>query len=88
MRHEVAGNSNQEKPMDKKILISIFAVVILIFVHPAEAQQPKKVPRIGYLTTGSRSSASVEAFQQGLRDLGYIEGRNITIEYRSTEGNG
>ena len=72
--------------MNKKILISIFAVVILAFVHTAEAQQPKKVPRIGYLDTGSRSSAVFEAFQQGLRDLGYIEGQNITIERRSTEG--
>ena len=72
--------------MNKKILISIFAVVILAFVHPAEAQQPKKAPRIGYLDTGSRSSAVFEAFQQGLRDLGYIEGQNITIERRSTEG--
>ena len=51
-----------------------------------EAQQPKKVLRIGYLGTGSRSSVVVEAFQQELRDLGYIEGQNITIEYRSTEG--
>jgi putative tryptophan/tyrosine transport system substrate-binding protein len=86
MMHEAAGNSNQEKPINKKILISIFAVVILAFVHPAEAQQPKKVPRIGYLGTGSRSSAVVEAFQQELHDLGYIEGQNITVEYRSTEG--
>src|SRR6266481_3629752 len=72
--------------MNKKILVSILAVVILAFGHPAEAQQAKKMPRIGYLTNGPRSSAVMEAFQQGLRDLGYIEGQNITIEYRSTEG--
>jgi putative ABC transport system substrate-binding protein len=72
--------------MNKKLLIAIFVVVIFACLHPAEAQQPKKVSRIGYLTTGSRSSASVKAFQQGLRDLGYIEGQNITIEYRSSEG--
>jgi len=55
---------------------------------PAEAQQTKKVPRIGYLGTGSRSGifAVVEAFQQGLRDLGYIEGQNVVIEYRYAEG--
>ena len=52
----------------------------------ANAQQATKVPRIGYLSTGSRSFAVVEAFQQGLRDVGYIEGQNITIEYGSTEG--
>jgi putative tryptophan/tyrosine transport system substrate-binding protein len=58
-----------------------------------EAQQPNKVPRVGYLGSGSRSSAGagftsgdVEAFRQGLRDLGYIEGQNITIGYRYAEG--
>jgi putative ABC transport system substrate-binding protein len=67
--------------MNKKILVSILAVVILASVHVAEAQQAKKMPRIGYLGNGPRSSAVVEAFQQGLRDLGYIEDQNITIEY-------
>jgi putative ABC transport system substrate-binding protein len=64
----------------------VIPVLILALISFSEAQQPKKAPRIGYLDTGSRSSAVVEAFQQGLRDLGYIEGQNITIEYRSTEG--
>jgi putative ABC transport system substrate-binding protein len=88
MRGEVAGNNNQEKPMNKKFLISIFVVVILAFVHPAEAQQPKKVPRIGILLTGSPSSSKevVEPLQQGLRDLGYTVGQNITIEHRYAEG--
>src|SRR5215470_19944301 len=56
----------------------------------AEAQQPKKVPRIGYLVSVSRSSTrevgQVEAFRQGLRELGYVEGQNIAIEYRYAEG--
>ena len=54
----------------------------------AEAQQPKKVPRIGYLKRSSLSAtaARVEAFRQGLRDLGYMEGKNIVIEYRYAEG--
>jgi putative ABC transport system substrate-binding protein len=68
------------------VLSILFVVVLLAVAVIAEAQQAKKVPRIGYLGTGSRSSAVVEAFQQELRDLGYIEGQNITIEYRSTEG--
>ncbi|MGH9427116.1 MAG: ABC transporter substrate-binding protein, partial [Terriglobia bacterium] len=53
-----------------------------------EAQQPKKVPRIGFLTTVSLStiSARVEAFRQGLRELGYVEGKNIVIEWRYAEG--
>ena len=54
----------------------------------ASAQQPKKVPRIGYLSplSASRSTAGVEAFRQGLRESGYIEGKNILIEYRWAEG--
>ncbi|MBI2349429.1 MAG: ABC transporter substrate-binding protein [Deltaproteobacteria bacterium] len=55
----------------------------------AQAQQTKKVPRIGYLDASGDSSApspSLEAFRQGLRDLGYIEGRNILVEYRYAVG--
>jgi putative ABC transport system substrate-binding protein len=55
----------------------------------AEAQQAKKVPRIGYLAGASSSAIAfrTEAFRQGLRGLGYVEGENITIEYRYAEGN-
>jgi len=52
----------------------------------AQAQQPSRVPRIGYLDPISRSNPWVEAFRSGLHDLGYVEGRNINIEYRSAEG--
>jgi len=53
----------------------------------AEAQQPTKIPRIGYLGGGSPSSnpARIEAFRQGLRELGYVEGKNIVIEWRYAE---
>ena len=56
---------------------------------PAEAQQPTKIPRIGYLTADSRSARAdvrAEAFRQGLREFGYVEGKNIIIEWRSAEG--
>ena len=54
----------------------------------ADAQQPKKVPRIGYLSNSdpARESARAEAIRQALRELGYIEGQNIAIEYRYAEG--
>ena len=54
----------------------------------AQAQQPKKVPRIGFLGPGSSAtySARIEAFRQGLRELGYIEGQNITVDYRWGDG--
>jgi putative ABC transport system substrate-binding protein len=77
--------------MTKSILFWLLATVLLPTVSPAEAQQPKKVPRIGYLSalsaaSGSAGSGRLEAFRQGLRELGYIEGKNILIEYRFAEG--
>jgi len=56
----------------------------------ADAQQPKRVPRIGFLSPAGdpyTPSRPREAFRQGLRDLGYIEGKNIVVEYRYAEGN-
>ena len=66
----------------------LVAVVLLAFRVAVEAQQPKKVPRIGYLSVSSPSAMSTrtEAFRQGLRELGYVEGKNIVIEWRSAEG--
>jgi putative ABC transport system substrate-binding protein len=62
--------------------------MLLALPFPAQAQQPTKIPRIGYLTAGflSAQSARIEAFRQGLRELGYAEGKNIFIEYRQAEG--
>ena len=55
----------------------------------ADAQQPKEVPRIGYLTADSlsaRSDVRAEAFRQGLREFGYVEGKTIIIEWRNADG--
>ncbi|HXV80163.1 MAG TPA: ABC transporter substrate-binding protein, partial [Candidatus Binatia bacterium] len=67
--------------------LALFTMILGGLCFSAEAQQPAKSPRIGFLAL-SRSvvSARVEAFRQGLRDLGYVEGKNIVIEYRWTEG--
>jgi len=62
-----------------------FLLLILTAVDLAEAQ-PAKVSRIGYLGATTAGSAPAEAFRQGLRDLGYVEGKNIIIEYRYAEG--
>src|SRR5678815_6142828 len=53
-----------------------------------QAQQSNKIPRIGFVTAGSRStiSARIEAFQEGLRDLGYVEDKNLVIEWRYAQG--
>ena len=67
---------------------SFVAVVLLALGVIAEAQQPKKVARIGYISSGDPVSESnrIEAIRLALRDLGYIEGQNIAIEYRYAEG--
>ncbi len=72
--------------MNKRIVVSFLATLLFVSVHFVEAQQPKKVPRIGLLVPSSSDSTRKDAFLQGLRDLGYVEGKNITIEYRYTEG--
>jgi putative ABC transport system substrate-binding protein len=69
-------------------IAAFIALLTLALVHLADAQQPTKIPRIGFLRAVSLSAmaARVEAFRQGLRDLGYVEGKNIVIEWRSAEG--
>ena len=75
--------------MKRAAVPSILVVVVLLAVGvTAEAQQPKKVPRIGYLSSSdpARESTRSEAIRLALRELGYIEGQNIAIEYRYAEG--
>ena len=74
--------------MKKKITVLTLGALLLALSSPAQAQQPKKVPRIGFLgfTSLSAIPARIEAFQQGLREFGYVEGKNIVVEYRSAEG--
>jgi putative tryptophan/tyrosine transport system substrate-binding protein len=70
--------------MKSKSLFWLLTTVWLTTASIAGAQQIKKIPRIGYLTLASLTSNSPrrEAFRDGLRNLGYIEGQNINIEYR------
>jgi len=71
-----------------RVFSIVFVVVLLAVAVIAEAQQVKKVPRIGFLlgATPSANTVRIEAFRQGLRDLGYVEGKNIVIEERYAEG--
>jgi putative tryptophan/tyrosine transport system substrate-binding protein len=81
----VINNAEMMWAMRKAAALSIVVAVILLAVAViADAQQPKKVPRIGYLSASdpARESARSEAIRQALRELGYIEGQNIAIEYR------
>jgi putative ABC transport system substrate-binding protein len=74
--------------MTKKILVWLLVIFFVANVSVAQAQQPTKIPRIGYLDIASPSinSARYEAFRQGLRELGYVEGKNIVIEWRTAVG--
>ena len=64
------------------IAIVILALGFLLTSFSSDAQQVEKVPRIGILETGSPTTPNFEAFRQGLRDLGYVEGQNIMLEHR------
>src|SRR5215467_4262103 len=72
----------------RRIIWFFLITAVLGWAVISTAQQPKKVARIGYLAavTASADAPRLEAFRQGLRELGYVEGQNITIEYRHEGG--
>jgi hypothetical protein len=85
------NNVRMRQPIRKAALASIlFAGALLAVAVTVEAQQPGKIFRIGYLdpSTISGSAALLETFRQELSKLGWIEGKNITIEYRFAENKG
>src|SRR5262245_20983162 len=73
---------------NNKVFCLALVAMLWALSFPVQAQQPKKVPRIGFLsaTSASSISARVEAFRQGLHELGYVEEKNIVIEWRYAEG--
>jgi ABC-type uncharacterized transport system substrate-binding protein len=83
-------SDNRKSAIQNRKWAGLFAIVVTLTVCGArvEAQQPTKVPRIGFLSafSGSSLSARIEAFRQGLRELGYVEGKNVVIESRYAEG--
>jgi len=74
--------------MKNKIITLALCAMLFALCLPALAQQPTKVPRIGYLggVSFSANTARHEAFRQGLRELGYVDGKNIVIDWRSADG--
>ena len=72
----------QKKNMTRKVTVLTLCAMLLAFTIPARAQQPANVPRIGYLALPAKPSARDEAFAKRLRELGWVDGRNIVIEYR------
>lgn len=73
-----ATSRHQERP-----LLGAYHLALCV---SAQAQQPKKVPRVGFLTLLTHPDPREEEFVQGLRELGHIDGQNITIEYRRSAG--
>ena len=73
----------------RSVVVLALCALLLALCASARAQQPAKVPRIGFQldAPAATATARIEGFRQGLRELGYIEGKNITVEYRSAEGN-
>ena len=90
IRIPISSASNPKSKIEnlKWLGLSVIALVLVVTGAVAEAQQPKKVPRIGYLSASdpASESARAEAIRLALRELGYIEGQNIAIEYRYAEG--
>jgi putative ABC transport system substrate-binding protein len=89
LRFFASQSENLKSKIENLKLVGLVAigVAFALFGAVATAQQPTKVPRIGYLAVSlSANAARTEAFRQGLRDLGYVEGKNIVIEWRSREG--
>jgi putative tryptophan/tyrosine transport system substrate-binding protein len=86
-RLSVGSKITGAKAMSGRMFVWLLATLLLTTVCPAEAQHSTKIPRVAYLSAGSASSQAsrVEVFKQGLRELGYVEGKNIVIEYRYTE---
>jgi ABC-type uncharacterized transport system substrate-binding protein len=78
-----------EKSIKRKITVLALSAMLLALCASAEAQQPTKIPRIGYLEPGTASGNAVllDGFRQELSKLGWIEGKNITVEYRFAEQN-
>ena len=78
----------RDKDMKRKITVLTLCALLFALCASAGAQQPKKVPRIGFLLAFSSSSypERIEAFRQGLRELGYVEGQNVFVEYRYVGG--
>jgi putative ABC transport system substrate-binding protein len=89
IRFGVSVSDNRKSKIENRKLVGIVALVITLAMcgAVAEAQQPKKIPRIGYLSNGDPASESArsEAIRLALHKRGHIEGQNVAIDYRYAE---
>ncbi len=87
------AKARAHKKKHKGVLGFLIFAIVYLFVLPAEGQQQNRIPRIGYLSRGLKPTATTpdlkaDAFLQKLRDLGYVEGKNIQVEFYYAEGKG
>jgi putative ABC transport system substrate-binding protein len=80
-------NRSKQAGMTVKTIVVLLVGLALASGYLAEAQQPKKISRVGFLAGSSEGKSNLRGLRQGLRELGYVEGKNITIEDRWAEGN-
>jgi ABC-type uncharacterized transport system substrate-binding protein len=89
LRSELSKLKAAIRIAQNSVLAPALSAMFFALCFPAEAQQPGKIPRVGYISgtgTSSNRGPYVEALRHGLRDLGYVEGQNFVIEYRGAEG--
>ena len=90
IRSSKSPSDNRKSKIQSRKWVGIFAIAFTFTIGGAvvQAQQPKKIARIGYLSVLSSTSDAtrLEAFRQGLRELGYVEGQNLAVEPRYAEG--
>src|SRR5215467_12841065 len=82
---DLIGSEPLRHPLGRRRFMAAIAGGLLAAPLAAEAQQARKVPQVGFLVFTS-SELRYRGFQQGLRELGYVEGQNIVIEFRSADG--
>jgi putative ABC transport system substrate-binding protein len=85
----MSRKSLAEKKVTRKFLICLLATLALATVSHAEAQQPRRIARIGYLANGTAADSAqlLDTFRKQMKELDWIEGKNLTIEYRYADGN-
>ena len=81
---KIVGHHSSE--VSKSVFCVALSALLFALCVPAQAQQTGKIPRIGYISGSPPNSERTDAFRLGLRELGYVEGKNIVIEWRSAEG--
>src|SRR5258705_8006036 len=85
--HNAVRRRNMRKPTIRKSLVCLLHVAGLLGVARGEAQQPAKLPKIGWIAVRPASAASsIQSFQREFGKLGYVDGKNIVFEYRYAEG--